>query len=406
MVGTRGWGVWSILVAGVAAWTIGEARAASEPSGPDPEVVPITLRVRVPSQTPAGATISIAGDFQDWNYDDPHAVLRRDPDGIPALVLELPVGTTVAFRFHRGDPATEEARPDGSRVGARRLRVQGPASFDLTVAAWLDDRAPARTLAGDVSEHSDPAVLGGRRLWVYLPPGYHDTTRAYPMLLMLDGQNVFDRTTSFAGEWEVDETCERAIAAGRIEPLVVVAVDNGQDRRMDEYTPWSDPVRGGGGGEAHLRRIVEEVLPWIRAHYRVEHAPERVGFAGSSLGGLMGLHVAATRADVFGRIASLSPSIPWAQERVLEGLRGTAPAPYMRMWVDMGTVEYGRARDEDGDGVDDLVGALRRAVAVLKEAGWGAQHLAVLEDEGARHHESAWAARFGRALEFLFPASP
>ena len=396
-----GWiGVWSVAAASIAG-----SVAHAEPRVDGPRVT-LSLRVQVPANTPSDASIAVAGDFQNWNYDDPRSLMARGPGGVYTGSIEVPAGTSVAFRFHRGSAATEEVRPDGSSVGARRLRVERALTLDLRVAAWRDDAAPARTLAGDVTEHSDPSVLDGRRLWVYLPPDYHATKRSYPLLLLLDGQNVFDRTTSFAGEWEVDETCERLIAAGRVEPIVVVAIDNGGERRIDEYTPWPDATRGGGKGEAHLQRLVEEVLPWIRDHYRVERAPERVGFGGSSLGGLMALHVAATRTDVFGRIASLSPSIGWAQERVLDRLRGVAPPAHARLWIDMGTAEYGQARDDDGDGVDDLVAALRRAVEVLREAGWSADQLAVLEDEGARHHETAWAARFGRVLEFLFPFEP
>ncbi len=32
------------------------------------------------------------------------------------------------------------------------------------------------------------------------------------------------------------------------------------------------------------------------------------------------------------------------------------------------------------------------------------RHLRYIEDEGAIHNERAWAARFPRAVEFLFPA--
>lgn len=371
-----------LAVTGASPWLLVAGAVAAE------EHVDLTLRLRVPPDTPASALVAIAGDFQGWRHDDPAHVMERDGDGQYVLVLKVPRGDTIAFRFHRGSVETEEARPDGTSVPARRLRVDQARTVALAVAAWRDDPAPGRTLTGDVTEHSDPAVLDGRRLWVYLPPGYHDTARTYPMLLLLDGQNVFDRTTSFAGEWEVDETCERAIASGRVEALVVVAVDNGQGRRMAEYTPWEDPVRGGGEGREHLRSIVDEVLPWVRANYRVETSPERVGFGGSSLGGLMGLYVAAHRTDVFGRIAALSPSIPWAKGRILEDLRGLPPPSHVKLWMDMGTLEYGVVRDEDHDGVDDLVAALRAGSAALRAAGWTDEQLAVLEDEGARHHES------------------
>src|SRR5262249_10569905 len=153
--------------------------------------------------------------------------------------------------------------------------------------------------------------LGGRRFWVYLPPGYHDSSARYPVLYMLDGQNVFDRLTSFVGEWKVDETLERMIPAGEVAPIIVVAIDNGGTARIGEYTPWSDPGDGGGAGAAHLTAIADVLVPHIDATYRTQTGPTHTGIAGSSLGGLMALYATYARPDRFGRNAALSPSIWW-----------------------------------------------------------------------------------------------
>jgi predicted alpha/beta superfamily hydrolase len=62
---------------------------------------------------------------------------------------------------------------------------------------------------------SPPGFLDGRRVWVYLPPGYNDDQSArYPVLYLLDGQNLFDTTTANAGEWKVDGVLEDLIRAG------------------------------------------------------------------------------------------------------------------------------------------------------------------------------------------------
>ena len=124
------------------------------------------------------------------------------------------------------------------------------AAFRLS--AWRDREREAvlretHTLAGRVERHPEfrsEALGGTRRIWVYLPPRYtFETERRYPVLYLQDGQNVFDGATAFiAGrEWEVDEAAERLIARNEIEPLIVVAVDNGGERRIAEYTPTRDP---------------------------------------------------------------------------------------------------------------------------------------------------------------------
>ena len=123
-------------------------------------------------------------------------------------------------------------------------------------------------IAGSKRCFAIPQLDRERRVWLYLPPDYDRSAERYPVLYMHDGQNVFDAATSFAGEWEMDETCERLIAEGDIEPLVVVAVDNAGAGRIDEYTPWPAPDGRGGGGAAHLEAIVEVLLPWVRDQYR------------------------------------------------------------------------------------------------------------------------------------------
>ncbi|MCB0627357.1 MAG: alpha/beta hydrolase, partial [Saprospiraceae bacterium] len=37
-------------------------------------------------------------------------------------------------------------------------------------------------------------------------PDYDHSSERYPVLYMHDAQNLFDRQTSFSGEWQVDES--------------------------------------------------------------------------------------------------------------------------------------------------------------------------------------------------------
>src|SRR3712207_9501761 len=60
-----------------------------------------------------------------------------------------------------------------------------------------------------------PQLGRTRRVWIYLPPDYATSDRRYPVLYMHDGQNVFDDSTSYAGEWGVDEALDSLHAADR-----------------------------------------------------------------------------------------------------------------------------------------------------------------------------------------------
>jgi predicted alpha/beta superfamily hydrolase len=135
--------------------------------------------------------------------------------------------------------------------------------------------------------------IPAREIVAYLPPSLAagSTTasgavsadgRRYPVLYFHDGQNVFDGATAFlAGkEWEVDETVERLAGEGRIEPLIVVAVDNGGPRRAFEYLPTRDErTKDGGGADLYGRMLVEELKPWVDRTYRTLPRTEHTGIA-------------------------------------------------------------------------------------------------------------------------------
>ena len=242
------------------------------------------------------------------------------------------------------------------------------------------------------------AILGQtRQVWVYLPPQHaREPGRRFPVLYMQDGQNVFDGATAFlAGkEWEVDETAERLIAEGRIEPLVVVAVDNGGTRRAFEYLPAREArVGDGGGADLYGRMLVEELKPSVDARYRTRTGREDTGIAGSSFGGIVSLYVGLRYPEVFGKIAALSTSV-WVSDRHIVRFVDALPTrPATRIWTDTGTGE-----------VTGAVSGARMLRDALVRRGWReGVDLRYVEAEGAVHDEVAWAKRMPAVLEFLFP---
>src|SRR5258705_10465824 len=148
---------------------------------------------------------------------------------------------------------------------------------------------------------------------VYLPPGYEASKRkSYSVFYLHDGQNLFDGATSFipGQEWRVDETAQRLIDAGKIEPLIIVGINNAGKDRIDEYTPAADAkYKAGGKANLYGRMLVEELKPFIDAHYRTRQGAAHTGVGGSSLGGLVSLYLSLKYPRVFGRAAVVSPSV-------------------------------------------------------------------------------------------------
>ncbi len=237
---------------------------------------------------------------------------------------------------------------------------------------------------------------GERTIGVYLPEEYlADPARRFPVFYLHDGQNLIDGRTSFVAfrTWQADTTTDALTRAGQIEPVILVAIANTGVRRMAEYTPTRDLLRGGGAGPRYGRLLVEELKPLIDHHFRTLPTAPDTALGGSSLGGLISLALALDYPNVFGKAAIMSPSVWWNRRSILKRVGHARPKPNLRLWLDMGTAEGLRhLRDTD---------LLHRR---LISRGWqDGKDLAYLRVPGARHDEAAWAARFDHVLRFLFP---
>ena len=241
-----------------------------------------------------------------------------------------------------------------------------------------------------------------RFLRVWLPPGYdqpENSGRRYPVLYLNDGQNLFEPSISFTGvEWQVDETADRLIREGAVPPMIIVGIDNAGKDRFREYMPHRSlqPMMLRVQGQKYPNFLAKEVMPFVARNYRVAAGPENTGLGGSSLGALIALYTAAVRPGLIGHLLLESPSL-WASNRqMIRESREIKRWPE-RVFLATGTAEAGR-EDKDRSMVDDV----REMASIFRRAGLDDDRLRLQIDEGASHHESAWAKRFPDALAFLF----
>lgn len=257
------------------------------------------------------------------------------------------------------------------------------------------------TLSGNFRMHSDVEsrfLQAARNVLVYLPPQYDaEPERRFPVLYLNDGQNLFDGATSYVvgQEWGVDETAEELIGALQIEPLIIIGIYNTGEHRVDEYTPTFDErFKKGGGASLYGRFLVEDLKPFIDHEYRTQPGPAQTGLGGSSLGGLVALHLGLKYPAVFGKLAVMSPSVWWDRGVILRQVQSLPVKPSTRVWLDIGTKE--------GKFTTKNVRTLRD---VLTAKGWRlGDDLNYHEARNAAHNELAWGQRVGRALRYLFPS--
>ncbi len=358
----------------------------------------LTIRVTaVPANTPPQDTLFIAGTFNNWNPGAPNFALQAQADGSYSIVLQPPVGQ-VEFKCTRGNWQRVEGNAQGGARPNRVLTYQGQAqTVNISILSWEDlGGAPAAssTAAANVqilaSNFAMPQLNRQRRIWLYLPPDYATSNKRYPVLYMHDGQNIFDRSTSFSGEWQVDETLNRLFAEGD-RGVIVVGIDNGGQHRIDEYAPWRNAQYGGGNGAAYVQFIVETLKPYIDANFRTRPGRDFTGMGGSSLGGLITLYAVLEHQEVFSKALVFSPAF-WFAEESYTHARTKGKRADTRIYLLAGALE--------GNG--SVVRDAQQMYNTLREAGFSARELILVTHADGQHSEWYWAREFAAAYQKLF----
>ena len=357
--------------------------------------VTVTFVVSVPEYTPQNASVYIAGDFNGWNPKDERFRLQKLQDGRWAINLTFPYGTVINFKFTRGSWESVEVGPSGEEIPSRHFIFRKGGVYELRVYNWHDHvERVAHTISGNVKVFKMFSSQLNRtvRVWVYLPPDYgKNEKKRYPVLYMLDGQNLFDNATAFAGEWGVDETLEYLYNKTGFS-IIVVGIDNGGERRIDEYAPWVNAEYGRGDlGNATLDFIVENLKPYIDALYRTER--EETGIMGSSLGGLMAIYAGFRHPDIFKYVGAMSSAF-WFNPEIYDFVRN-APGGPEKIYIYWGASE--------GSNPEKIAEDNLKIVEILKEKGYvEGQNLKVVVEEKGEHNELYWGKHFGEAVTWLF----
>jgi len=244
-----------------------------------------------------------------------------------------------------------------------------------------------------IPEIYSPQLNDTRPMVIYTPPSYFENTlKTYAVLVMQDGQNLFNDSTSFIGySWHVQDTIDYMTVAGTMEEIVVVGPYN-TDQRIDEYTYSYDPTeQAGGKGDYYVNFVVENVLPFSKKVYRIATDKPNVGILGSSLGGLISCYAVWTRATVFGKAGCMSSSFWWNGEDFNNVILVTWPRPHETMiYMDSG------APNDDAIQTHEVLKHMEELGFVLDE------DLFYDLAPGDQHNEVSWSERFHIPMGYLY----
>jgi predicted alpha/beta superfamily hydrolase len=245
---------------------------------------------------------------------------------------------------------------------------------------------PAPLVIGDTFTIESKVLAEARRINVYRPPGYDDSSEVrVPVLYMPDGGMAED-FLHVAGLVQV------SVGNGTMRPFLLVGIEN-TERRRDLSGPTENAedrkMAPRVGGSAAFRRFLEtELMPEIRARYRTT---AETALVGESLAGLFVVETFLLAPELFDSYLAFDPSLWWNDEALVKGAaERLAARPGLEKRLFLAT------SDEPG-----IVEPTRRLVAVLeKHAGKGVRW--TYEPMPTESHRTIYHPAALRAFRLVF----
>lgn len=346
----------------------------------------VRIQVTLPPNVKADA-IYMAGNFNGWNPNDDRSKLEKNEQGIFEKTFQNIPGDTYQFKFTRGSWETGETDALGKEASNRVHTINSDTTFRFDVANWRD-AFPSTPIVKKSTASPNVKVIDAafafpqlsrtRRIWLYVPKDYAGSNKKYPVLYMHDGQNLFDDTTAFAGEWGVDDFMDSIQNS-----CIVVGIDNGGNKRMNEYNPFDNERFGKGEGKEYLEFLVKDLKPYIDKNYRTLADKKNTMIAGSSMGGLISFYAGLYYPGIFGKLGVFSPSF-WINTNVKEEVTKIAKKKThgsQKYYFYMGSKEGGSMEP-------DMIAVME----VLKKAAAPSMQSSINPD--GRHNEPTWRKEF------------
>ena len=135
-----------------------------------------------------------------------------------------------------------------------------------------------------------------RKFSIYLPAGYEDSQRSYPVLYLLHG--AWDNHLGWLQFGEVQYIADKAIAEGRATPMIIVMPDAGSVNMG--YFNYID------GTYNYEDFFFKEFIPYIEKNYRCRTQRQYRAISGLSMGGGGTFYYAVHHPEMFASACPLS----------------------------------------------------------------------------------------------------
>ncbi|MEO6406723.1 MAG: alpha/beta hydrolase-fold protein [Ferruginibacter sp.] len=146
-----------------------------------------------------------------------------------------------------------------------------------------------------------PQLYRKREIRVYLPPGYNQVKKRFPVIYLQDGERVEDSIGS--KPLYMLSRMDSLYAAGKSQ-CIIVGIFSSPEYRQREYNPFDN-----GEGVKYINFLTNTLKPFIDKSFKTLPGKDHSIIAGINQGATIALYATLSRPNIFGKAGIFSPDL-------------------------------------------------------------------------------------------------
>lgn len=315
----------------------------------------------------------LIGDFNNWDYEHNPIQLKQVEPDVWAHTLTLPSDAYIEYTYilPPDERLSDPFNPHVVWNGYDSINyVFLMPDCDMTDLVARQKGVTRGKVTKHLLEAGITVANNPREVRLYAPP----VDQPVPLVVVWDGLDYLRRAY-------LTNIVDNLIAQGRIQPIALAMVANGDEARMVEY----------GLNDVTLTFVLRYVIPLAKQEMNLidtKTHPGSYGVLGASMGGLMALWAGVRLPDVFGKVISQSGAFDIDSEKremVIDKLIKVGEGKSIKIWQDVGTIEW-------------LLAGNRKMHQLLVDQGYDVTY----HEYSGGHNYTMWANSVWRGLETTF----
>jgi enterochelin esterase-like enzyme len=278
--------------------------------------------------------------IQTTRSDQGERALTKGADGLWTLTLPPVEPDIYEYHFVIDGTGVLDQRNPVVKYNSRPNLVESLLEVPGSAPMFYDVKQVPHGTVG-IRLYPSKATGTPRRAFIYTPPDYERSSAKLPVLYLLHGADGDETVWTTFGHANL--ILDNLIAEKKASPMVIVMP-------FGYAYPWYAGAAGDKQRADFEKDLLEDLVPFVQANYRVFTDRDHRALAGLSMGGGQTISIGPRHLDLFSRLAVFSASAGNDPATALQSLAPKAANAQLKLfWLGIGTDDPGFANAKKTD---------------------------------------------------------